>query len=143
QMTLEEFRALAETWGGDVARWPAASLDSARHIALTPQGAEILAETGTLDALFGVRPDVSGERAQRAAGAVSVAIAAQSGSGRQGGWLSGLDPGSWFVPVASLACSALVGVSLAMLLPAAPDQEPVVLSMIIDSGSMAAGWTFQ
>jgi hypothetical protein len=143
-MTLKEFRALADTWGGDVERWPAASVEAARQIAKTPEGAEVLAEAGTLDALFGAKPNVSRERAERAAHAVVVTIAAGTGrEQRTGGWLRGFDPASWFLPAASIACSALIGISLAMLLPSGGDQETVVLSMLIDSGSMAAGWTFQ
>jgi hypothetical protein len=142
-MTLDEFRALADTWGSDVERWPAASIEAARMIAATPQGAEILEDAQTLDSLFGTRPNVSRERAERAAHAVIVKIAAQSQREQRTGWLWGIDPGNWFLPAASLACSALMGISLAMLLPTSGDQEAIVLSMIIDSGSMAAGWTFQ
>jgi len=42
-----------------------------------------------------------------------------------------------------VACSALIGISLAMALPFGEAQEPMVLGMILDSGSMAADWSLQ
>jgi hypothetical protein len=41
-----------------------------------------------------------------------------------------------------VACSAIIGVSLAMALPGG-DGEPVALSMIIDTASLAAQWTLR
>ena len=142
-MTLEEFRALTDTWGGDVERWPPGSLEAARRIAQTPQGSEILEQARALDALLGVRPHVSRERVERAAYGVVVSIAGDTGRQHGAGRLWSWTRSSWLLPATSLACSALIGISLAMLLPATGDQEAIVLSMIIDSGSMAAGWTFQ
>jgi hypothetical protein len=140
-MTLDELRALADTWGGDVERWPEAHRAAARDLAATPAGAAILQAAGQLDRLLAARPEVSGERARDAAHQVVFRIAreAQTGVARRRRW----DFSDWLVPAASLACSALVGVSLAMALQMESDAEPIVLGMILDSGSMAAGWMLQ
>jgi hypothetical protein len=86
-------------------------------------------------------PEVSRERAQRAAHAVLLRLAAederQAKVSRR--WMAT----GWLVPAASVVCSALIGISLAMTLPAADADEPIVLGMILDSGSMASGWTVQ
>lgn len=37
-MTLDQFRQLADTWGGDIERWPAAARGAARLVAATEQG---------------------------------------------------------------------------------------------------------
>ena len=146
-MTLEEFRSLTDAWGADVERWPQAAREPARRLAAMPQAAEILEKARQLDGLLAARPQVSRERASRAAHAVITHIATDIATdiererNRQGRWRWQLP--AWLVPAASVACSALIGVSLAMLLPDGTDQEALVLSMILDSGSMAAGWTFQ
>ncbi|MFP4519706.1 MAG: hypothetical protein ACLFQ5_09635 [Oceanicaulis sp.] len=50
-MTLEQFKALCEAYGGDIARWPDAERDAAHHVAQTsPEGRAALAEALELDA---------------------------------------------------------------------------------------------
>ena len=47
-MTLDQFRRLAETWGGDIERWPAATRDAARQFAATLEGERVLDEQARL-----------------------------------------------------------------------------------------------
>jgi hypothetical protein len=139
-MTFDEFRRLAETWGGDLKRWPEASQPAARRIAATPEGAEVLEQASQLDTQFAKRPTVSVDRSRRVMHAVALDIAAdlERTANRRWTW----DFGNWLVPAGSMACSALLGISLAMLLPAS-DQPTMVLSMLLDTGSMIPGWTLQ
>jgi hypothetical protein len=138
-MTLEQFRKLAETWGGDLGRWPPAEQNAARALAETPQGTAILERARRLDALMAAPLDVSPERVRRAVHAVVLQVAAEAERGTRRRW----DFPGWFVPAMSVACSALIGISLAMALPSGEAQEPMVLGMILDSGSMAADWSLQ
>jgi hypothetical protein len=142
-MTLEEFRRLADTWGGDIERWPAARRVEAGQCAATEEGASILASAQRLDAMLAKPSDVAPERAARAAFAVVRRIAAEGvagshqGSSHQGSWILS----NWWMPAASVAGSALIGVSLATMMPYGGSDEPtIVLSAILDSGSMAASW---
>jgi hypothetical protein len=139
-MTLEQFRDLAEIWGGDVERWPQAQQSAARAIAATAAGAEVLDEARRLDRLLAVSPAVSEERAAAAAFAVVQHIATD---GERRWWLQWRR--GWLLPGASLACSAAVGVALAISVPYEGPQQgaALVLGLILDSGSMAAGWVLQ
>src|SRR5260370_962809 len=65
RMTLDQFRELAEIWGGDIDRWPAATQDAAREIATNGEGGRILKQQLRLDRLFSIAPDVSDQRAGR------------------------------------------------------------------------------
>jgi hypothetical protein len=139
-MTLEEFRRLAGAWGADIERWPEAARASARELASTQAGAEVLAAARDLDVVLERRPAVSRARADNAAHAVTLRIAEENDRRHKSEvrwWWS-----SWLVPAGSLACSALVGISLAMLVP--PDSPEIMAqSAILDTGSMASGWTLQ
>ena len=142
-MTLEEFRRLADTWGGDIERWPVPRRVEARQCAATEEGASIVAGAQRLDAMLATAPDVAPERAARAAFAVVQRIAAEGvggsrqGPSRQGSWVLS----NWWMPAASVAGSALIGISLATMMPYGGSDEPtIVLSAILDSGSMTAGW---
>jgi hypothetical protein len=142
-MTLEEFRRLADAWGGDIERWPEPRRVEAGQCAATEEGASILAGARRLDALLAKPSDVAPERAARAAFAVVQRIAAEGvagsrqGSSHEGSWILS----HWWMPAASVAGSALIGISLATMMPYGTSDEPtIVLSAILDSGSMAAGW---
>jgi hypothetical protein len=142
-MTLKEFHRLADTWGGDVERWPASVQVAARRHAATAEGASILLDARRLDALLVQPSEVAPERAARAAFSVIQRIAVEgAGDPRQGSWvLSNWRLPNWLMPAAGVACSALIGVSLATMMPYGGSDEPtVVLSAILDSGSMAASW---
>jgi len=148
-VTLEEFRRLADIWGGNIERWPATLQAEARRHAAIEEGASILADAQRLDALLATAPAVSSDRAAHAAFAVLQRIAA-AGQGRQGArsfgnWsLADWRLRDWLIPTASLACSALIGISLATSVPFRQSNEPTsVLSAILDSGSMAASWVTQ
>src|SRR5262249_28181282 len=139
-MTLEEFRRLADTWGGDIARWPAPARAAAQRHAATAEGAAILVEAQRLDALLATAPDVTSERASRAAFAVLQRIAAGR-EDRRGYWRAPPWLAHWLVPVASVACSAVIGISLATMAPFGhTEQTTIVLSEILDSGSMTPSW---
>jgi hypothetical protein len=142
-MTLEEFRRLADTWGGDIERWPAPRQGEARRHAATEEGASILADAQRLDALLAREPDVTPERAGRVAFAVVQRIAAEDEGGlRHPAWLiPNWRPPNWLMPAAGVACSALIGISLATMMPYRQLDEPTsVLSAILDTGSMATSW---
>ena len=140
-MTVEDFRRLAETWGGDLERWPHETQAAARNLASTPEGMAILGRARQLDALMAAPPDVPPERVRRAVHAVVLLVAADAERASRTRW--SLDFSGWFVPAVSVACSALIGISLAMALPSGDAQEPVVLGMILDSGSIAVDWSLQ
>ncbi|MGT2436881.1 hypothetical protein ACU4GH_14525 [Bradyrhizobium betae] len=113
-MTLDQFRRLAETWGGDVERWPAATHDAARRFAATSEGERILAEQARLDRLFSAAPDIEAGRAERSSFLVLQRLA--NVQQRRPLWHRFLFPRG-LVPAASLACSVLVGVWLAGAIP--------------------------
>lgn len=140
-MTVEDFRRLAETWGGDLERWPHETQAAARNLASTSEGMAILGRARQLDALMAAPPEVSPERARRAVHAVVRQVAADAERASRTGW--NWDLSGWFVPAMSVACAALIGISLAMALPSGDAQEPMVLGMILDSGSIAADWSLQ
>lgn len=135
-MRLEEFRRLAETWGADIDRWPADARGEARKIAATGEGGTILELERKLDMVVGAPAQVSRERAERAAHAVILQLAVEMERKRPTEWLSRIP--AWLVPSASLACSVMLGVALAMSSPNG-DAENVILSSLFDSGSMAGG----
>lgn len=137
-MTLEQFRQMAETWGGDIARWPAAEQDAARATATEEQAAAILDEQLRLDRLFSLAPTVDEGRASRAGFAVLQRMA---DADRKLPWFHrGLRPSSLF-PATSLACSALIGLWLAGALPyhQEPPEALSVVSMVFDSSTLSLG----
>jgi hypothetical protein len=134
-MTLDQFRKLAEIWGGDIDRWPAAMQAAARDMAVGDEAGRILAEQLRLDRLFSVAPDVSDERAGRIGFAVLQRLAMAD---RDPPWFRRLLRPASFVPAASLACSAMVGLWLAGELPYLQQQEALsVVSMVFDSSAVA------
>ena len=96
-----------------------------------------------MDALLARGPDVTPERAGRVAFAVVQRIAAEDEGGlRHLAWLvPNWRPPNWLTPAAGVACSALIGISLATMMPYRQLDEPTsVLSAILDTGSMATSW---
>jgi hypothetical protein len=145
-MTLEEFRRLTDAWGGDIGRWPAPRQVEARRLAATEEGVSILAHGRRLDVLLAKAPDVTPERAGRVAIAVIQRIAAEDEGGlRRMAWLlPNWRPPSWLMPAAGVACSALIGISLATTVPyRQSDESTAVLSAILDTSSMAASWVIR
>jgi hypothetical protein len=140
-MTLEEFRRLADTWGGDIERWPAPRQGEVRRHAATEEGAAILAHGRRLDVLLKKGPEITPERAGRVAFAVIQRIAAEDEGGlRRRAWLLP----NWLIPAVGVACSMLIGISLATMVPYRQSDEPTaVLSAILDTSSMAASWVIR
>jgi hypothetical protein len=137
-MTLDQFRQLAEIWGGDIDRWPMATQDAAREIANDEEPARILGEQLRLDRLFALAPEIDRSRAGGAGFAVLQRIA--NADSRRRWFRFDFRPSSLF-PATSLVCSALVGFWLAGALPY--DREPPdalsVVSMVFDSSALSLG----
>ena len=137
-MTLEQFRQLAETWGGDIDRWPTASQDAAREMAAGEQAGRILDEQLRLDRLFSLAPKMDEGRAGRAGFAVLQRMAEAD---RKLRWFRrGFRPSS-LLPATSLLCSALAGLWLAGALPYRhhPPDALSVVSMVFDSSVLSLG----
>ena len=134
-MTLDQFRQLAEIWGGDIDRWPAATQSPARILATDDEAKRILNEQLRLDRLFSIAPDVSDHRAGRIGFAVLQGIAKMD---REPPWFRRLFRPASLFPAASLACSAMVGLWLAGALPYQQQQQALsVVSMVFDSSTVA------
>lgn len=136
-MTLDHFRKLAETWGGDIGRWPLPARDAAYRIAASAEGSAILEEQRAMDRLFASVPEVSDARAGRISFAALQRLSEVS---VKAPWYRRvLQPASLF-PAAGLACSILVGAWLAVLLPYHQQDEGIaVISMMFDSSAIAFG----
>jgi hypothetical protein len=134
-MTLDQFRQLAEIWGGDIDRWPQATQAAARDVAGSDEGGRILEEQLALDRLFAIAPEVSDDRAAQISFAVLQALA-KTDRGLPW-WRRLFRPVSLF-PAASLASSAVVGLWLAAALPYQQQDEEAlsVVSMVFDSSAV-------
>jgi hypothetical protein len=133
-MTLDQFRQLAEIWGGDIDRWPAATQSAARALATDDEARRILTEQLRLDRLFAIAPDVSDYRAGRIGFAVLQGIAKVD---RDPPWFRRLFRPASLFPAAGLACSAIVGLWLAGALPYQQQREALsVVSMVFDSSTV-------
>lgn len=137
-MTLEQFRQLAETWGGDIDRWPAAARNAAREVASGEEAARILEAQIRLDRLFSLAPEIDQNRAGRAGFAVLQRIANVE---RKPSWLGRSLRAASLLPATSLVCSALVGLWLAGALPYRhqPPDALSVVSMVFDSSTLSFG----
>ncbi|MBC7580574.1 MAG: hypothetical protein H7312_24930 [Tardiphaga sp.] len=134
-MTRDQFQQLADTWGGDIDRWPAAVRTAARGIAATADGAAILREQRGLDRLFATAPEVGSARAGRAGLAVLQRIAQAQAAPP---WYRRVLRPVSMIPATSLACSALLGIWLAGALPYDHSDEAIsVVSMLLDSSVMS------
>jgi hypothetical protein len=133
-MTLDQFRMLAEIWGGDIDRWPAAMQAAARDMANGDEAGRILAEQLRLDRLLSMAPDVSDDRAGRIGFAVLQHLAKAD---RDLPWFRRLLRPASFVPAAGLACSAVAGLWLAGALPYHQQEQALaVVSMVFDSSAV-------
>jgi len=75
-MNEREFQHLADAYGADLSRWPAAERQAALQLAETPWAAKILREARGLDQLFeSLDTPVAPSRIGRSIGAVTAAIA--------------------------------------------------------------------
>jgi hypothetical protein len=132
-MTPDQFRRLAETWGGDVERWPAATREAARRLAASAEGAAVLDQQARLDRFLAVAPEIETERADRSSLLVLQRLAAMPQQHRPP-WHRRLLRWPALVPAASLACSVMVGVWLAGAIPYVhPPSDPLsVVSGVFD-----------
>jgi hypothetical protein len=137
-MTLGEFKALAETWGGDIERWPEHLRSAAKTLAGTPDAAAILADADELDRLIvAAKPQVSTDRVNQAMFNVVTTIADRSHRRA----LNGMLPWRrWFVPAASIICAAILGISLGIITPLKTSIQPTILTMVLDAGSFEPDW---
>jgi hypothetical protein len=152
-MTRDEFIRLAESWGGDLSRWPIPAQDLARDYAATEDGKQILQEVRNFDRLLSGAPNVDPRRAEAASRAVMRRIAAgETGAAatrlarlRMVSWpraqvvsrlVSQPLLQHWTVPAAGIACSLLIGLSLGAFVPPTrvSDGPQTPLDLILDTG---------
>ena len=131
-MTLERFEALAEAYGGDVARWPLAEREAAAQLmAAEPDWVrDILARADALDAaLAAFSPP-------RAASGLMDRIVASAPQPRSRTRWTG-----WLVPAgmgAGLAAACAAGMVMGARLsspPAAPEADPIVTAVSDDDAA--------
>ncbi|NEW89815.1 hypothetical protein DU475_21465 [Rhodopseudomonas sp. WA056] len=139
-MTLDQFRDLADVWGGDIERWPAEVRGAARVLAAGDPGAAVLREAAAFDALLAIPPEVAPARAGRVALGVLHRIGA--GEAREPWYRRLLQPAS-LLPAGSLACSALVGMWLAGTLPYQHSQEALAAVDAVFDSSVVTLWSPQ
>lgn len=109
-MTHERFEALAEAYGGDVARWPAADReDAALLMAQSPDfTSTVLARAGALDGILDDWRPTEVSHALREA-VIAAAPTARRGAGLRGWfWRAGVGAGL----AAACAAGLVVGVKL-------------------------------
>ncbi|MBI5129939.1 MAG: hypothetical protein HZA66_10895 [Rhodopseudomonas palustris] len=136
-MTLDRFRELADSFGGDVERWPEAEREAARAIARSDAGAAILREHRAFDRLLAIPPEIAPGRAGRASLSVLQRIAAQDAFPPW--YRRWLQPTS-LLPVGSFACSALLGLWLAVELPYHRDEQAVAAVAAVFDASVITLW---
>lgn len=136
-MTREEFLKLVEAWGADISRWPHHRQEAALQFAATGAGVAILEEARRFDGLLSIKPQIAPDRPAGAAFAVMQRIAAQRDA-RWSDWLP-----NWWMP-AGLACSALIGISLAVAIPpdGYADNPEATIDLVLDGGT-ASFWSAQ
>jgi hypothetical protein len=134
-MTLDQFRQLAETWGGDIDRWPATTQEAARKIAARPEGLAVIDEHRRLDTFFAAAPEVSATRAGQMGFAVLRRIARAPAAPP---WYRRMLQPASLLPAAGLTCSILVGTWLAGSLPYHRREGGIaVVSMVFDSSAVS------
>lgn len=139
-MTPDQFRRLAETWGGDIDRWPAGTRDAARELATTAEGGRLLLEEGRFDRLLAMAPEIDPERTERAGFAVLQKLSG-AGADRRLPWYRRTLRWPALVPTVSLACSVGMGVWLAGAVPydARTPDALAVMSGVFDVYSIGFG----
>jgi hypothetical protein len=144
-MTLEEFRRLADAWGGDIARWPQGVRREAEALAQSPEAAAILDEARALDRLAALAaPHVERSRADAAAHAVVMRLAGERERPRR---LDLAALARWLLPAASFAGAAAIGLYLGFAYPVerptALADARAVLIMLLDNDSIGPDWITQ
>lgn len=113
---IDEFRRLAATWGGDLARWPLDQRTAALDIAKTDEGREILAAENALDERLGELAAISAIDDVRSASVeervlTMVAARRRNLQPRRLGWKLLVQATS------GIAASALLGAFLGIVFP--------------------------
>lgn len=143
-MTLNEFQALADAWGGDVGRWPEHLREAALTLAKTSEAQEILAGAQRIDALImTARPQSSEDRAGAAMFAVAVKVGAEARDAGRADKRSGLFGLPWW---AAAAAGIVLGAWLGFEKPLDAWRGPhhqTVLTMIFNEGPGDPGWVLR
>jgi len=109
QLDLARFRALADAYGGSLARWPAAYRSAATRLAATSEGADVLAAAAMLDDRLDAwrdRPVTNGLSARIVAGApMSASLASRARL-----WWSGIGVAAALAGAAAGTAAVLVTV---------------------------------
>ena len=112
-MTLDEFTRLADTWGGDIARWPDRFRDAAEHFARThPDAASILDARRSSTSGGGQRAGRLGGTRRHGDACGGVAACR-----RRAGPASRPILLRWLAPAMSFACAAGLGIYLGFAYP--------------------------
>jgi hypothetical protein len=144
-MTRDEFKVLAETWGGDIARWPEPMRAQATVLAQTPAARAILDEARELDRLIaGGAPDIEDDRVNRAMFQVATTLAAAPVAAPARSRFARVPLTRWLAPAASFACAAIIGASLAFVHPLplarSPSDSGTMLTLLLDSALLDHDW---
>ncbi|MGP9813414.1 hypothetical protein ACTZWT_18050 [Rhodopseudomonas sp. NSM] len=143
-MNREQFRQLAESWGGDIGRWPPDVRDAARRLAdRDGEAAAMLQTQAEFDRLLAIAPEVDAARAGRAGLSVLQRIAAAEAEAVREPWVRRWLRSNSLLPAGSLACSALLGVWMASTLPYHRDAQALeAVSAVFDASAIAL-WSGQ
>jgi hypothetical protein len=137
-MNRDHFRQLAESWGGDIGRWPPDIRDAARRLAdRDGEAAAILREQSAFDRMLAIAPEVDAGRAGRAGLSVLQRIAAAETGELREPWYRRWLRSDSLLPAGSLACSALLGIWMAGALPYHPDAQAIeAVSAVFDASAL-------
>lgn len=128
-MSLERFEDLAETYGGEIARWPEGEREAARALLATdgPRLAPVLAAAAHLDRLLDLAPAQAANAALL--GRLITAAPQPVASARR--WIAGLGAalGLSAAALAGVAVGVVIGRAPAVEAPAAIAAEPVVTAV--------------
>lgn len=143
-MNREQFRQLAESWGGDIGRWPPDMRDAARRLAgQDDQAAAMLRAQSEFDRLLAIEPEVDAARAGRAGLSVLQRIAAAETAEVREPWVRRWLRSDSLLPAGSLACSALLGVWMASAMPYHPEAQALdAVSAVFDASAFTL-WSAQ
>jgi len=125
-MTLDRFRALADAYGGVIARWPEDQRDAAMRIAANPAAVTILQEASAVDTMLDAWsvPAPASSLSDRIAG--HRAMPHRSPAGRARLWWSGIGI------AAALAGAASGTAAVATVSPGDAPQENVTSFGAVD-----------
>ena len=134
-MTLERFEDLAETYGGEIARWPEGEREAARALLATNPArlSPVLAEAAQLDRLLDLAP------AQRPDAALlgRLIAAAPQPAGAARRWIAGL--GAALGLSAAAFAGVLAGVSVGgQVQPVVAPIAPQVASVAVEGPKVAS-----